>query len=247
MSIFVTRDPVPTLTIARPERANAYTANMLDALATAIDQLGDASVVVVQSEGNGAFCGGADLQELAGHRAEDALSHRAQSTFDQLASAPFVSIAAIHGAAIAGGFELALTADIVIAEKSARFSFPELRLGIIPGFGGIPRLERELGNGVARDLLLTGRSMGARRASELGLVAQVVSRGKGVDAARKVAQQACPVDPSTVAQAKRFLKRVPSSRLAAERALFLDMVTDDRVSDALSDFVSRTDVRPYLP
>ncbi|TNE85484.1 MAG: enoyl-CoA hydratase/isomerase family protein [Deltaproteobacteria bacterium] len=172
---------------------------------------------------------------------------RIHAVFDALDRAPLLTIAVVHGPVFGGGFELALTADLIVAEKSARFCFPELRLGIIPGFGGIPRLERELGNAMTRDLLLTGRSLGARRAAELGLVAQVVSRDKGLDSARRVAAQAARFDAEVVAQAKAFLKHVPRQRLDAEKRQFLRMVTEDRVEAALTDFVARTDVRPYLP
>lgn len=173
--------------------------------------------------------------------------HAIHGVFDALDAAPMLTVAAVHGPVFGGGFELALTCDLIVAEKSARFCFPELRLGIVPGFGGIPRLERELGNAMTRDLLLTGRSLGARRAAELGLVAQVVPRDKGLESARRVAAQAARFDPQVLGKAKAFLKHVPHQRLAEERRLFLDMVTHDRVADALTDFVTRTDVRPYLP
>ena len=88
--------------------------------------------------------------------------HHVMNTID---AAPLTTIAAVHGVTFGGGFELALVCDIIIADKMARFCFPELRLGLIPGFGGIPRLKRDLGNGVVRDLLLTGRSFNAARRS----------------------------------------------------------------------------------
>src|SRR5438046_7760286 len=72
-------------------------------------------------------------------------------------AAPLTTIASVHGVVFGGGFELALVCDLIIADKMARFCFPELRLGLVPGFGGIPRLKRDLGNAVVRDLLLTGR------------------------------------------------------------------------------------------
>jgi len=72
-----------------------------------------------------------------------------------------VTVAAVHGVVFGGGFELALTCDMIVADRTARFCFPELRLGLIPGFGGIPRLKRDLGNGLVRDLLMTGRSISA--------------------------------------------------------------------------------------
>ena len=83
-------------------------------------------------------------------------------------AAPITTIAAVHGVTFGGGFELALDCELIIADKMARFCFPELRLGLIPGFGGIPRLKRDLGNAVVRDLLLTGRSFNADQGSRSG-------------------------------------------------------------------------------
>ncbi len=95
-------------------------------------------------------------------------------------AAPLTTIAAVNGVTFGGGFELALVCDLIIADKMARFCFPELRLGLIPGFGGIPRLKRDLGNAVVRDLLLTGRSFNATKAQQIGLVSQVVGEGESL-------------------------------------------------------------------
>ena len=112
--------------------------------------------------------------------------HRVLNLID---SVPLTTIAAVHGVTFGGGFELALTCDLIIADKMARFCFPELRLGLIPGFGGIPRLKRDLGNAVVRDLLLTGRSFNATKAQQVGLVSQVVGEGEALRAARATAVQ----------------------------------------------------------
>src|SRR5207237_8118154 len=93
-------------------------------------------------------------------------------------AAPIPTIAAVHGVTFGGGFELALVCDLIVADKMARFCFPELRLGLIPGFGGIPRLKRDLGNAVVRDLLLTGSSFNAAKTQQIGLVRQVLGEGK---------------------------------------------------------------------
>ena len=89
------------------------------------------------------------------------------------------TIAAVHGVTFGGGFELALVCDIIIADQMARFCFPELRLGLIPGFGGIPRLKRDLGNAVVRDLLLTGRSFNVTKAQQIGLSEPDCRRRRG--------------------------------------------------------------------
>lgn len=172
---------------------------------------------------------------------------RIHRTFDALDQAPLTTVAAISGVCLGGGFELALTADILIADKTARFGFPELRLGLIPGFGGIPRLTRDVGNAVARDLLLTGRTLRATRAAELGIVSQVVAEGQAVEVARAVARQATRFDPAATARAKAFAKPLPRADLDREKQTFLQMVTEPNVLRSLTTFVNDRGPMPWLP
>jgi len=171
---------------------------------------------------------------------------RIHGVFDTFDETPITTIAAIHGVCFGGGFELALTADILVADKSARFAFPELRLGLIPGFGGIPRLERDVGNAVVRDLLFSGRSLRAKRAYEIGLVSQLVGNGKAIAVAKNLAAQTAKYDAHTTAVAKQFLKPIPKDRLEQEREHFVRLFAEPAVFDALTTFVENTDVRPYL-
>jgi enoyl-CoA hydratase/carnithine racemase len=172
---------------------------------------------------------------------------RIHAVFDTFDTAPLTTIAATHGVVFGGGFELALTCDLIVAEKTTRFCFPELRLGLIPGFGGVPRLKRDLGNAIVRDLLLTGRSLNARRAYEVGLVSQVVARGEGLNVARKVAEQAARFDAHTAAIAKAFIKPIPRAELEREKETFCRLITSPAVESALKTFVTSDDPRPYLP
>jgi enoyl-CoA hydratase/carnithine racemase len=172
---------------------------------------------------------------------------RIHAAFDAIDMAPLTTVAAVHGVVFGGGFELALLADQIIADTTARFAFPELRLGLVPGFGGIPRLERDVGNGVVRDLLLTGRSLNAKRAHALGIVSQVVGAGESIAAARAAAKQATRFDPETVRRAKVFAKKLPRARLDEEIETFLALIASPTVESALDRFVHSTDVRPYLP
>lgn len=223
---------------------------------------GGARAILFESKVDKGFCAGADLRELYEglvQRSADGASSfrvaaevrsfldRIHAVFETFDTAPMTTIAAVHGFVFGGGFELALTCDILVADKSARFAFPELRLGLIPGFGGIPRLRRDLGNAVVRDLLLTGRSLGAQRAHDVGLVSQVVARGEAPKVARLVAEQAARFDAPTTAAAKRFLKPIPVSELARERELFIELLGSPVVRGALEKFVTSDDVRPYLP
>jgi enoyl-CoA hydratase/carnithine racemase len=208
------------------------------------------------------FSAGADLREL--HRENQAALARAASdaeraaavrTFldrihavmDAVDAAPFPTVAAVHGVTFGGGLELMLTHDVVVADRTARFAFPELRLGLIPGFGGIPRLRRDLGNAVVRDLLLTGRSLGAERAHAVGLVSQLVGDGQALGVARRVAEQMARFEPSTVRVAKRFMKPIPKDELSEEKGLFCHLFLSHTVSRALARFDAATDAMPYLP
>jgi enoyl-CoA hydratase/carnithine racemase len=172
---------------------------------------------------------------------------RIHAVFNTLDTAPITTISAVHGVCFGGGFELALTTDLIIADRTARFAFPELRLGLVPGFGGIPRLERDVGNAVVRDLLLTGRSLNAKRAKEIGLISQVTQPGKALEAARAAARQACRFDADTVAHAKAFAKPLPRERLDQEIDTFLSLMRSPTVRKSLERFVQSNDVRPYLP
>jgi len=216
-----------------------------------------ASALVVYSTERAGFSAGADLRELY-HRAQgmgraEAASgvrnfleriHRVLNTLD---AAPLVTIAAVHGVCFGGGLELALACDLIVADKTARFAFPELRLGLIPGFGGIPRLRRDVGNAVVRDLVLTGRSFNAQKANTVGLVSQVVGEGEALRAARSTAQHIRKFDHGTTAAAKRFIKPVPHDDLRREIELFCELFTRPAVMAGLKKFVESTEPMPYLP
>src|SRR5256885_2460864 len=217
----------------------------------------DASACIIASARKHGFSAGADLREL--YRQAAPLSQtervagvrdfltRIHAVLNALDAAPFVTIAAVHGVCFGGGFELALACDIIIADKMARFAFPELRLGLIPGFGGIPRLKRDLGNAFVRDLLLTGRSVNATRAQAVGLVAQLAAEGEALKIARATAAQIAKFDSTTRAAAKKFLKPIPYAELKQEVEIFCELFARPAVLAALKKFVESTDAMPYLP
>ncbi|HMK21963.1 MAG TPA: enoyl-CoA hydratase/isomerase family protein [Terriglobales bacterium] len=230
----------------------------LEKFADALDGMAPrAHALIVHSTIKAGFCAGADLRELyyrsqelgkansvAGVRDFLNRIHRVLNTID---AAPLTTIAAVHGVTFGGGFELALVCDLIIADRMARFCFPELRLGLVPGFGGIPRLKRDLGNGVVRDLLLTGRSFNATRAQAVGLVSQVVGEGEALPAARSTAVQLGKFDRNTAIAAKRFIKPIPYDELKEEIDLFCRLFTAPALEAGLRKFVESTDLQPYLP
>jgi enoyl-CoA hydratase/carnithine racemase len=217
----------------------------------------ETSACILSSARKPGFSAGADLREL--YRGAEPLTdqqrlsgvreflERIHAVLNAIDSAPFVTIASIHGVCFGGGFELALACDILVADKMARFAFPELRLGLIPGFGGIPRLKRDLGNAFVRDLLLTGRSLNAARAHASGLVAQLAAEGEALQIARSTAAQITKFDAVTRAAAKKFIKPIPHEELRREIDLFCELFARPAVMAALKKFVESTDAMPYLP
>lgn len=230
----------------------------LEQFAAALERSEDkAAALIVYSRREAGFSAGADLRELyaasigltpaeriSGARAFLERIHRVLNGID---ASPLTTIAAVHGVTFGGGFELALACDLIIADKMARFCFPELRLGLIPGFGGIPRLRRDVGNAVVRDLLLTGRSVNAAKAQAAGLVSQVAAEGEALRVARAAALQIGKFDRTTSAAAKRFLKPVPHEELRREIDLFCELFEGPTVMEALGKFVKNDGAHPYLP
>ncbi|MCI0339407.1 MAG: enoyl-CoA hydratase/isomerase family protein [Acidobacteria bacterium] len=218
---------------------------------------GEAHALIIYSRMKPGFCAGADLRELyfrakelgfenAAPHVRQFLNgiHRVMNTLD---ASPLTTIAAVHGVTFGGGFELALVCDLIIAEKMARFCFPELRLGLIPGFGGIPRLKRDLGNAIVRDLLLTGRSINASKAQTIGLVSQLVAEGDALKVARSAAAQVRKFDRTTSIRAKQFMKPLPYAELRQEIEIFCELFTQPAVEAGLRKFVESNDAHPYLP
>jgi len=244
------RDPcneIGSLTLAELER-------FADALEKSGQQV---QALIIHSRLASGFCAGADLRELfrgiqpleAGERSARVRDFllRIHRVFNAIDSAPVTTIAAVHGVVFGGGLELALTCDMMVADRTARFCFPELRLGLIPGFGGIPRLKRDIGNGLVRDLLLTGRSINANKAAAAGLISQVVAPGEAFRVARSVALQATKFDRQAAIIAKEFVKPIPYAELQEGIRLFCELMGRPVVEEALRKFVESTDAQPYLP
>jgi enoyl-CoA hydratase/carnithine racemase len=173
--------PVATVRLARPHVLNALSVESLEELAATCRWLGerdDLRVVVLRGDGS-SFSAGADLSTLERLWADDGSArsaadagHRAASALEAL---PQVSVAAVHGRCVGGGIVLALACDLRVCTDAASFSIPEVELGIPLAWGGIPRLLREVGPGMARDLVLSCRSFGADEALAVGLVSRVVA------------------------------------------------------------------------
>jgi len=250
IEIALHREPLNEIGSETLEELEKFVA-VLDALSH------EAHALIIYSALKGGFCAGADLRQLYGWFQEFGQSEvarhareyleRIHAVMNALDAAPLTTIAAVHGVTFGGGFELALTCDMIIADKLARFCFPELRLGLIPSFGGIPRLRRDVGNAVVRDLLLTGRSFNSTKAQQIGLVSQVVGEGEVLRAARATASQMAKFDRTTTQSAKRFMKPIPLDELRREIDIFCELLPQPAVHAGLKKFVENTTAQPYLP
>jgi enoyl-CoA hydratase len=230
----------------------------LERFAAAIDTLAPlTSACIITSARPGGFSVGGDLRELytnalhlsprkrvAGLRTFIQRIHRVANAID---AAPFITLAAVHGLCMGGGLEIALFCDLIVADKMARFGFPELRLGFIPGFGGIPRLRRDVGNSFIRDLLFTGRTVKAEAAHQAGLVTHLAGEGYALQVARSMAQQITKFDPAARVAAKKFIKPIPYQELREEVELFCKLFNRPQVMESLRRFVESDDPMKHLP
>ena len=204
-------DGIAEITLNRPEAMNSISSAMAAELTRACAELAAAPevrVVVFGAAGERAFCAGADLKERAGMTDADIMRQRPviRAVFGALLALPQPAIAAVHGFALGGGCELALSCDRVVADETATFGLPEVTVGLVPGGGGTQLALRRLGPGRAADLVLTGRKVGIEEAMRLGLVDRRVPAGQAGQGALELAGQIAANSPVAVRAAKRAIR-----------------------------------------
>lgn len=200
-------DQVAVLTLNRPQIMNSLNFEMLRALRDGIEALRfdpDVRVIIITGAGEKAFCAGADLKERATLSPVQVKEFifTIRNLFTAIEQLPKPVIAAVNGIALGGGTELALACDIRIAADTATMGLTETRLAIIPGAGGTQRLPRLVGKGKAKELIFTGRRVGASEALDMGLVNQVCEPAALLDACREMAGMICETGPIAIEQAK---------------------------------------------
>ncbi|MBI4459830.1 MAG: enoyl-CoA hydratase/isomerase family protein [Acidobacteria bacterium] len=189
-----TSEHIAVLTLNRPKVLNALNTRTIEELHACFEsfrQNPEIRAVIVTGAGDRAFAAGADLNELATYSPLQAreCSLRGQAVFQKIESLGKPTIAAIHGFALGGGCELALACSIRIATPAARLGQPEVKLGIIPGYGGSQRLPRLIGKGMALQMILTGEPLSAEQALQWGLVNQLVPPEQLLPTAREIAKK----------------------------------------------------------
>jgi enoyl-CoA hydratase/carnithine racemase len=213
-------DHVAELVLDRPEQHNALSTAMAQDIASVCARLRDDNTVravVFSSASPKAFCVGADLKERGGFTDADFMHQRLvfRAAFGSMLALPVPTIAAVHGFALGGGFELALCCDLIVADDTAVVGLPEVRVGVIPGGGGTQLLARRAGPGVAADLLFTGRHVRIDEAERLRLVDRRVAAGEAKRSARELAASIAANSPVGVRNAKRALRGGADVSLAA--------------------------------
>jgi methylglutaconyl-CoA hydratase len=201
---------VATITLNRPDKRNAISTQMIEELLAALSEIEHTSTRVVILTGSGsAFCSGMDLEELRGLAQQSPTqnlddSHRMAKMFRRLWSYPKPLIAAVNGAAIAGGCGIATLCDFTLAVPEAKFGYTEVRIGFMPAIVSV-FLVRQIGEKRARDLLLTGRILTADEAKQLGLVTHIVEPNLLMTTARMLAASLVESSPSSIERTKHLL------------------------------------------
>jgi enoyl-CoA hydratase/carnithine racemase len=238
---------IAVLRLNRPEKLNALSAELFNELIQELERLqADDTLRVLILTGTGqAFSTGTDISELVDSTANDAwgISARGQQLCDQLEHFPVPTIAAINGIAAGGGCEIALACHLRIASSLARFSLPEAKLGLLPGYGGTQRLRRLVGTGRALELMLTGREIAAQEAFEIGLINRLVPQADLVEEALALARAIEQLAPLAIRACLKAvllgLEQPLADGLALESELFASLFATEDVREGTSAFLEK--------
>ena len=241
-------DRIATITVNRPDKLNALNDATMVELGKAIEDVraNDSAAGIILTGAGRAFVAGADIAELRAKSPADAyaLARRGQNVFRRFETSPKPVIAAVNGFALGGGCELAMACHVRIASESAKFGQPEVKLGVVPGYGGTQRLMRLVGRGRALQLLLTGEMIDAQEAYRIGLVNRVVAAGESVvDAARALLRQMLANGPLALAQCIDVVNRgadvAMDEALALEAAAFGRLASTQDMREGTSAFLEK--------
>ena len=241
---------VALITLNRPEARNAVNGDVAQGLEAAIDRLEDdpelwVGILAANTAGQDrpVFCAGADLKEInAGNAAALATPRGGFAGFTYRQRRKPV-IAAVDGLATAGGCEIALAADIVVASTTSAFGLAEVKRNLVAGAGGLFRLPRVVGQGPALEMILTGEPMGAERAYQLGLVARLAEPGAVLDAARQLADQIAAAAPLAVWESRAVVLATPSNDDETLKrmtdAAFGAVMSSEDLTEGLTAFIEK--------
>ena len=232
----------------RPEKRNALSGEMMVALSGAFTNFkrqSELRAIILTGNGEQAFCAGTDITELAALSKADAreVSARGQELCNQIETCGLPVIAAVNGIAAGGGCELALACHIRIASENAMFSLPEAKLGIIPAYGGTQRLAREIGQGRALEMMLTGSAVNATKALQIGLINGIAPAGESLAAAESLAREISGLAPLAIHACLEAVIQgadLPLAEgLALEARLFSGLFASEDVREGTRAFIEK--------
>ena len=239
---------VAWITLNRPNKLNSINITLLDELSEAVDTIeNDNSVrcVLITGEGKKAFSAGADITILNKLTQKTAakFSRKGQQIFSKLEASSKPIIAVINGYALGGGLELALACDFRLASNNAIFGLPEIKLGIIPGWGGTQRLQWIIGAAAAKRMILLGDRVNAEKALKIGLTDQVVLQNRLNSEAEELAKTLCEWSPEAMKQAKQIINSLPKTvlenGLKKETRLFALLFSEKETTNNLELFFGK--------
>jgi len=247
MSIELSRvEEFVLITLNRPDALNALSFALIRDLGKAFDEVaaGDARALLITGAGTKAFCAGADIKELTGRSltAQKRGAVAGQAVFAKLDKLPMPSVAVINGYAFGGGLELALACTFRIATKNAKMGLPEIKLGLIPGYGGTQRLPRVIGEARALEMIMTGRTVDADEAHRVGLVNRLVDGdavAQGIAFAREFSGHSMPVLGFAREAVKRALDNPVSEGLRIEADLSTLAFQTDDAAEGMDAFIAK--------
>lgn len=239
------RGRVGLITFNRPKALNAVNLEVMQQLVLRVAEFdADENIGCIVLTGNEkAFVAGADIKEMQDKSYMDMFLENNQSDWDKFAATRTPMIAAVSGYALGGGCEIAMMCDMVFASDTANFGQPEIKLGVIPGWGGTQRLTRAIGKAKAMDMILTGRMMGAEEAERAGLVARIFSTEELLEKTISAAQKIAGFSSPSVLLAKQSVNRAFESSLAEgvqfERSVFYSLFATEDQKEGMDAFANK--------
>ncbi len=240
-------DGIATITFRRPEALNALSISVLEELDAAVERVETDDAIhaaIITGEGR-AFVAGADIAEIAELDSKSGLefARRGQSVFSRIERLEKPVVAAVNGFALGGGCEIALACHMRVAVRKARFGQPEVKLGILPGFGGTQRLPRLVGRGIATRILLSGGHVGAEEALRIGLVNEVVEPEKLLERSKEILREILANGPraiaATLAAVRDGLDRTLEDGIALEAKLFSELCGTAEMKEGTAAFLEK--------
>lgn len=243
-------DGIAVVLLSRPRSLNALNNGLVVELGVLLDRLAGTGLraLILAGDGDRAFAAGADIKEMQHHTAgnAEAMALQGQAVLRKLETFPAPTIAAVNGFALGGGCEVAMACDLVLASATAQFGQPEVKLGVIPGFGGTWRLARRVGRQRALEIMMTGRTVDAEEAVRIGIALEVVS-GDVVDAAVTLATRISRQGPVAVRLLRgvvdRFEAAAQERALADEAQSFGQCFDTDDQTEGMAAFVEKRRAR----